>query len=161
MNTQKIIIEAHNDDQETAEGYAMISVNPNKPEYGSIRLATTTYDTTGGFLNKVRRVHFQSGKVEDLMSFADTLNLKVGANYSEAIPSRIIVEEQNVPFYEGQGAKINPSTGEIVSVNGGQVYRQTRLVNTSSSDQDILLKEGVATKAVASELTATDLPELG
>ena len=161
MNTQAIIIEAHNENQTVAEGYPMISINPNKSEFGSIRFATTTFDTTGGFLNKVRRVHYQSGKVEELIAFADALNLKVGMNYSNAIPSRIIVEEQNVPFYENQGAKINPSTGEIVSVNGGEVYRQTRLVPAGSADQDVLLKEGVATKAVASELTATDLPELG
>ena len=160
METQKIIIEAHNADQSTVEGYPMISVNPNKSEYGSLRFATTTFDTTGGFLNKVRRVHFQSGNIEELKAFVDAFDLKLNMDYSTKVPSRIIVEESIVPFYEGQKPKVNPSSGEVVTANGSEVYRQTRLVAAASSDADSLVREKVVQQAV-SELTATDLPEIG
>lgn len=160
MNTQKIIIEAHNANQETVEGYDMISINPKKKEFGSIRFATTNFDTTGGFLNKVRRVHYQSGKIEELIAFVDALGLKIGMDYSTVVPSRLIVEEQNDVFYEGQDAKINPTTGDVVTVNGSEVYRQTRLVPASSNDMDYLLKEGVVKATPVSELTETDIPGL-
>jgi len=158
MNTDKIIIEAHNEGQETTAN-GIVSINPNKKEFGSIRLATTSYDMSTGFLNKQRRVHYLAGKVEELEGLAYAFEFKIGDDYSAKFPSRIIVEESTTPFYEGQSPKINPSSGEVVTVNGSEVYRQTRLVNADSADQDILVKEGQA--ATVAELTSSDLPELG
>jgi hypothetical protein len=157
MNTDKIIIEAHNEGQETTAN-GIVSINPNKKEFGSIRLATTSYDMSSGFLNKQRRVHYLAGKVDELEGLVDAYDLKIGGDYSAKFPSRIIVEESATPFYEGQSAKINPSTGEVVMVNGSEVYRQTRLVPAGSADQDSLVKEGQAT--TVAELTSEDLPEL-
>jgi hypothetical protein len=159
MKTDKIIIEKSTSDKTEANG--VIGVNPNKPEFGSIMMRTTSWNTDGGFLNKASRVHFLSGKVEELKELCAAFSLNAGDDYSAKVaPSRLIVQESTTPFYDGQAPKINPSTDEIVTYNGADVYRETQLVPASSTQQDLILREGEVVAATA-ELTVNDLPELG
>ena len=102
MDAHKIIIE--NSKSVTTEVNGTIGVNPSKPEFGSIQLATTTFDFSG-FAAPKRTVHFMSGRVEDLKTIISTFNLAVGDDFSEKVqPSRLIVKESTTPFYDGQQA---------------------------------------------------------
>ena len=151
MNTHKIILEKSN--SVTTEANGLIGVNPNKPEYGSIQMATTTFDFSG-FAAPKRTVHFMSGRVEDLKTIISTFDLAVGDNFSEKVqPSRLIVKESTTPFYDGQQAKINPSTGEEITYRGESVYRETDVVPADSAELDSKLSNDRA--AVTATSTAS------
>jgi len=134
MNAHKIIIEKSK--SVTTESNGIIGVNPKKPEFGSIQLATTTR-SFGGFMNKSRTVHFLSGRVEELKELVDEFSLSVGDDFSKKVqPSRLIVKESVTPFYDGQDAKINPTSGEVVTFQGEDIYRETALVGATSLEMD-------------------------
>lgn len=134
MNAHNIILEKSNSVSTEANG--LIGINPNKPEYGSIQMATTTR-SFGGFMNKSRTVHFLSGKIEELVELVADFDLKVGDDFSKKVqPSRLIIKESTTPFYEGQTAKINPSTSEVVTYQGEDIYRETALVAANSPETD-------------------------
>lgn len=94
----------------------VITVNVNKPEYGTIRLDQKTVSMENGFLNKTNRTVFIGGTVEDLTSM----------NYKDqqVIAGKIIRKESFTPFFEGQSPKINPSTQEIITKDDKPVYMQ-------------------------------------
>ena len=152
MENHKIIIEKSKSAKTEANG--VIGVNPNKPEYGSIQLATTVFDTSSGFLAKRRTVHFLSGNVSELEELVQAFGLSVGDDYSKKVaPSRIIIKEATEPFFDGQAAKINPSNGETVTHLGSDVYRETVLIPANSDEQDSKLATDkmVATSANAGQ----------
>lgn len=135
MNAHNIIVE--NSKSVSTEANGIIGINPSKPEYGSIQLATTVFDTSSGFLSKKRTVHFLSGNVEELKELVAAFDIKAGDDYSKKVmPSRIIVRESTTPYYEGQAPKINPSTDEVITSGGKDVYRETALVAAGSSEGD-------------------------
>lgn len=158
MKTDKIIIEQSKSEKTEANG--VIGVNPNKPDFGSIMLRTTSWNNSDGFLNKTSKVHFLAGKVEDLQELCSEFSLAVGSDYSVAIaPSRLVIEESTTPYFEGQQAKVNPETGEEITYNGMPVYRQVALIAASSSKVDRFVADAEATTADA-EITSEELPEL-
>jgi hypothetical protein len=128
---QKIIVTAY----EPEEGLEyrknnLIRVNSNKPEFGSLMLRTSVNTLNQGFLSKQDRVFFMTGTIEHLEQFVDENNLRPGTNFNVAMGQkhRIIVKERVTPFFEGQTPKIDPSTGEILLLDGNPIYRQTFLV---------------------------------
>lgn len=55
----------------------------------------------------------------------DKMNLKAGS----VVPFDILITEKEDPAYDGQTAKINPSTGEVItSVDGNPIYEHAELV---------------------------------
>lgn len=150
MKAQRIILEKSN--SVSTESNGLIGINPNKPEYGSIQMATTIR-SFGSFASKTRTVHFLSGTVEELKEIVAEFSLSAGDDFSEKVqPSRIIVRESTTPFYDGQQPKMNPSTQEVVTHNGQDIYRETDLVGANSSETDSKLsndKTGVAASAAS------------
>ena len=118
---------------------AVITINANKPEFGNIRVDQTIVSMENGFLNKSNRTAFIAGKIEDLKA----LDLKAGST----LDGKIIRKESFEPMYEGQSAKINPSTDEEVLVDGKNVYFKDSFT-ADLSTQDSLVKAG-AVVAVA------------
>lgn len=95
----------------------IVTQNPNKPEYGSVRVDQEVKTFTNGYLNKTKRVAFIGGRMEDLTE----MNFREG----QELPGKIIVEERLEPFYPGQSPKINPETEEVLTQGGNPIYRNS------------------------------------
>ena len=146
----------------TTEANGVIGVNPNKPEFGSVQMATQSFSrSASGFMSQTKVVYFLSGSVKDLEALVEAFDLKVGDDYSAKVePSRIIIKESTEPFYSGQQCKINPSTGEEVTSGGEVVYRETALVAAGSSEFDSKLSNDKITANSTSESPFVESDEL-
>lgn len=103
----------------------VITVNTNKPAYGTIRVDEESVSMENGFFNKTRRSAFIAGKLEDLKS----MNFQAG----DKIAGKIVRTETREAQFEGQepkkypefssdGVTPNPKAGETVLVDGAPVY---------------------------------------
>lgn len=127
----------------TLEANGLIRVNPNKPTFGSLMLIAVTMVLTGSFLNKKTKVGFIVGKIDDLKSLISTYGLKEGTDYSAAVaPHRIVTIEKlknAVPENQGFRQKINPTTGEVLTSNGEEIYWKNEVVAEGSNVVDQLI----------------------
>lgn len=79
--------------------------------------ATAAQELLMGWGNRIiRAIHNADSTIAE--------KFKVG----DVLPLDILSEEKTVPAYDGQAAKINPSTGEVISFNGFPVYEHGSLV---------------------------------
>jgi hypothetical protein len=55
----------------------------------------------------------------------------ISANFQvgQTVPLDIFIEEKTMPAYDGQAAKVNPSTGEVITYNGLPIYEHGSLVS--------------------------------
>lgn len=132
----------------------VIAVNPNKPEFGNIQLRETSFDITSSFSRVNKSVHFLPGRVEDLKLFVQEYNLTPGCDLNQKRSAKgefalkIKITENTTPSYDSQEAKINPTTGEVITHEGQPVYRHSSLVALSDYTGDELLQRVPATIAV-------------
>ena len=132
----KIIVKAH------PETGAVVTPSTNNPEWGTVRLDSKETVVNNGIINVSVRSAFVRAKLEVLQS----LNLK--AEQPFPLPGKLVVKESFEPFYDGQPAKLNPSTGEQVSVNGKPVYRNVVFSqNMEENDEVIATQQATATSA--------------
>jgi hypothetical protein len=122
----------------------LIRVNDNKPEFGSLMLVTPNVVTiNNGFMNKRNKVGFITGRVEDLKEVIKHHKLKEGTDYSEKFGAHHIVTlellKSKVPENQGYREKINPTTGEILTKNGEDIYWKTEVVSEGSDVKDALI----------------------
>lgn len=145
--------EQKKDSKLEAEG--LIRRNNNKPEYGSIMLASKTIGVDNGYLNKKTRIGFITATVEELIELIEDKHLVKGADFSKLVaPHRIVIieklEDQLTEDDKGFTVKINPSTGEVLTQGGQTIYRKTEVVQEGSDMKDVLLthdKEPVVDEA--------------
>ena len=92
-------------------------------------------------LNMEKRVTWENISVRNI----DAWDLKVGDDFTmkTGIPCKIVVKESTTPFYEGQNPKMNPSTGEILTKDGMEIYRNS-VLTFDLSDTDSLIKHDVS-----------------
>lgn len=120
--------------------HPIITVNGNNPEYGFIMLRSESLELNQGWLRTAVRVGRIQNRVEELVKLVEQFDLKEGDNFSQKVmDTKLIVKEQNEPFYDGQEPKINPTTGEVVTHGGKEVYRNTIAVPEGSTEVDTLL----------------------
>ncbi len=122
--------------------YPIIIVGRNE-EFGSIMLRQEKLVLAPGsnIVNIQPRVAHFAGRIEVLERIVKDLKLQEGDNFSKKVfPVDLIVEESTEPFYDGQEPKINPSSGEIVTSGGKEVYRYTRVSKEEDHKTDILLR---------------------
>lgn len=99
----------------------VISVSPNNPEYGWIRVEqTATQINDRGWLRNAKRSAFIKGKVEDLKA----------SSYKEGteINGKIVVIESLAPFDSNnpeRDLKIAGDTGVICRIDDQPIYRQS------------------------------------
>lgn len=77
-----------------------------------------------------------------------------GFQIGQTVPLDIFIEEKTVPAYDGQPAKINPSTGEVITYNGLPVYEHGSLVSEGQGG----IKRLERTASPASVLTSAVMP---
>lgn len=124
---------------------AVITQNPNKPEFGSIRVDYKTTSLTGGFASSGNRSAFIHGRMEDLEAY--------GLKEGQELTGRIIRKESFAPFYGGQQAKINPSTQETVLTDGRPTYLDFQYTEDSKAE-DVWVEEEVEETVDASQAVA-------
>ncbi len=122
------------------ETKAAITINAEKPEYATMRVDQEVISMENGFLNKTKRSDFITGKTADLQA--------IGYFGGQELPGQIVREEALVPFFEGQAPKKNPSTNEVILLDGKQVYFQDRYTEDLSAKDSLLAKS--ASKVTAS-----------
>ena len=126
---------------------SIVVISKNNPESAGIMLRSNAIGINDqGFMAEEKRVAWFKGKTEQIESFVKQYGLKDGSIFP--IPVKLIVKESTTPFYNNQGPKVNPTTGEVINHNGSPVYRQTIVVAESSSEVDVKLasdKEQVQT----------------
>lgn len=126
-------------------------ITPSKnPEYGTIRVDSRTVSMEGGFANVSNRTAFIRGKVKDL----EALGFKEGDN----LPGKIQKQESTTPFYEGQEAKINPSTAEVMKdAQGNDLYLNYVYTEDMNAPVDVLIgAEAVKTAEAEQKVVSTD-----
>jgi len=142
----------------------LIRVNPNKPEYGSLMVIHATVGMSNGFMNKVNRVGFINGKVEDLQSLA----VKEGANWNTVAGQECFIRVVEIDESElkdtdlGFQVKVNPSTGEeLFAASGSRIMRRTYVEPIASGLTDSLVKHVSADELVekAEEVAETGFEE--
>ena len=127
----------------------VIVINANKPEFGSIAVASKNVSLTSGFVNTNSRVAFINGKVSDLKEVVKAMDLSEG----KVLPNyKIIVKESFDKTFNTQSPKINPETKQTVTSDGAEVYRTTKLVDIDSEERDVFLISDKVTTTVTSEL---------
>lgn len=99
-------------------------------ERGFYVVESTNITMEGGFINE--------NKVTALLTVEKSLAEKLNWKEGHTLPGKIIVMESFTPFYEGQDAKINPSTKDAVKVDGKLVYRQAQYTEDSSLCSSLL-----------------------
>jgi hypothetical protein len=119
------------------ETKAVITPSKNNPEYGTIRLEETGLRFSKGFVNGMKRSAFIRGKIKDLASFAEGMEL----------PGTIVAKESLTPWYKDQSPKINPSTKDVILSNGQPVYLQYEYSEDANA-QDQLINASATAKLV-------------
>jgi hypothetical protein len=114
----------------------VVTPSKNNPEYGTLRVEESGLRISNGFANAQRRSAFIRGKIKDLSSLTAGMEL----------PGKIVAKETREPQFEGQSPKINPSTSEVILVDGAQVFLSYEYTEDSEA-KDQLIKAG-AEKAV-------------
>ena len=128
----------------------VITQNPNKPEFGSIRLDYKTATLSGGFSSIGNRSAFIHGRMEDLEAF--------GLQAGQELVGKIIKKESFSSFYEGQQAKINPTTNEQVLTNGRPTYLEFQYTeDPKAHDMWIEEEEEAVQEVVANEIAGQAL----
>ena len=129
----------------------VITQNPNKPEFGSIRLDYKTATLSGGFSSIGNRSAFIHGRMEDLEAF--------GLTAGQELVGKIIKKESFSPFYDGQQPKINPQTNEQVLTNGRPTYLEFQYSeDPKAHDMWIDEEDEVEQEVVANEIAGQTLP---
>ena len=128
----------------------VITQNPNKTEFGSIRLDYKTATLSGGFSSIGNRSAFIHGRMEDLEAF--------GLRAGQELVGKIIKKESFSPFYEGQQPKINPQTNEQVLTNGRPTYLEFQYIeDPKAHDMWIEEEEEAVQEVVANEIAGQAL----
>lgn len=127
----------------TANG--LIRVNPNKPEFGSLMLISTSLKLSNSFANVRPKVGFIVGRVTELEGMINEYNLKAGDDFSAKVgePHKIVTLEKvesEIPENQGYRPKINPTTGEHLTKDGEPIYWKTEVVAEGSDVHDVYLQ---------------------
>ena len=129
----------------------VITQNPNKPEFGSIRLDYKTATLSGGFSSIGNRSAFIHGRMEDLEAF--------GLTAGQELVGKIIKKEKFSAFYDGQQPKINPTTNEQVLTNGRPTYLEFQYTeDPNAHDMWIDEENEVEEEVVVNEIAGQTLP---
>jgi hypothetical protein len=123
----------------------LIKKSTTKPEWGSMLVMETILTINNGIINPRKRVAAIRAKLVEL----DALNLKEGDDFNKKLAElggkehRIVYTEATAPQYEGQKAKVNPKTSEVIKdIHGAPIYLSASV--QLASVEDDMIPTGVA-----------------
>jgi hypothetical protein len=111
----------------------VITPSAKNPEWGTIRVDSEHRSFENGILNIQKRSAFVRGKLVDF----GLLGLRAG----QTLPGKIVKRESFTPFYEGQEAKINPTTGEKVLTAGRETFIEFVYTDNMDAPSDVWVGE--------------------
>ncbi len=123
------------------ETKAVVTKNADKPEFGTIRVDQEVISMENGFLNKTKRSAFINGKYADLLS--------MGYKEGQILTGQIIRKETFEPQFAGHAPKINPTSKEVVLIDGKKVYFKDSFTANMSAQDELILSSSPVTKSVA------------
>lgn len=134
----------------------IVARNPNKPDYGYIRVESVEETISGGWLRTQKRSALINGLFADLERMAQ--NLQIG----KEMPGKIVVKESLTPFYEGQQPKRTNSNADGVVlfkvVNGVEkpIYRTTEYTSDMTVE-DVLIEHDNVLSAAARQAVGENI----
>ena len=142
MKKSTLIIAAH--------PVTKVMLTPSKKEgWSTMRVDQKTYSLEGPGGIKPRSA-FITKKNEDWAILTKVMNLQAGL----PISGQIVREEKRTPFYEGQNPKKNPTTNEIVLVDGQAVFFQDTYTEDLTAKDELILSSAKSNVQVSVELAA-------
>ena len=132
-------------------GEVITNFDKNGKTYGTVRVDETFLAVENGYTSMKKRTAFITIG-DDVLAFMSPL-IKADAPYP--LEGKIVVTESFEPFYEGQEAKMNPTTEEFIRVDGKLVYRNSDFT-TDLNASDSLLRNS----APSNEVVSTDEEDL-
>jgi hypothetical protein len=150
MNAPKLIVSIPRNEDGTPK-HDLIKVSSKNPEWCGILVKSSIMRTsrtkTGGF---VIDESTRSAYVQIKTEVANKLGLHEGSDLNAfGLDLTIARKESREPQYEGHQAKVNPTTGEIVLVDGAPVYMNDYIAPSGTSDELIRANQGASVSAPA------------
>lgn len=118
--------------------------------YGRVRIDSSSLNLSNGFVSSKRRTAFITLDSTALKQ----LEGQIVGGKPFPTQGKIVVKETLEPQYEGHSPKMNPSTGEIIEINGYQIYRLTEF--TSDMDAKDVFVNPYSVKEHVETLHATE-----
>lgn len=148
-----------------AQGHdSLVIVSRNNPDSAAVMLRSEVQTLNEeGFLQVSKRVGLFKGNTADIRALIEKYNLREGDNFSAKVfPVRLVVRESSEPEYVGHSPKINPTTGEVVTSGGKEVYRSIKVVPENSQLQDnIMLLDRAPAETSVLETASTEFDKQG
>ncbi len=142
--------------------------------HSTVRVQSTVMEVNNGYMNPRTRSAFIRLENEHKEAFAKVAGIpsdfsvdadSEGNFKAKELPfkleGQIQVRESHEPFYEGQDAKINPTTGEVIEKDGKEVYRDTQFITDTTAPSYAWVgsvEEGVAKQTPAETPAKDDVP---
>lgn len=133
----------------TAKEGQIVIASTNNPEFGYVRVKSEHTSMENGWIQTTERSALVRGKVADLQK----ANFKEG----QMISGKIYIKESTTPSFEGQKAKINPTSGEIVTNNGNPIYRESFFTADLDKADELLANDTVTSTVAAPKAEAAEL----
>lgn len=144
----KVIIRKHPETNQVVTVGNYTDKDGNQQQYGKFRVEQIALESSSkGTLDFKSRSAFITVFGEKNVNIAKSM-FQDGMEYPQA--GRIVRTESRTPLYDGQKAKINPTTGEEYLVDGAPVYF-TDEWSDDLSVQDTLISAAPVTAAVSEE----------
>ena len=119
---------------ETGKVVTRFSPDGSDEVYGKVRIDETTLVVKSGFSRFATRSAFITVDEET----ADILDSMIQDGDAYPVQGKIVVRESFKPFYDGHEPKRKGKGGDIVTIDGQPVYRETEFV-TDMTLEDVMV----------------------
>ncbi len=119
----------------------VVTPSTKNPDWGTVRVDSSTTSFSNGILNKSNRVAFIRGKLVDLKGFSA----------GQRLVGKIIRQTSAEPFFPGQEAVVNPTTGEQMQINGGAYYQNYVFTDNVNASDELMISQNA--NAVTAQAT--------
>lgn len=126
----------------------LVTVNPNNPDYGYIRVGQTlSRFSPEGWIKSENRSFLLKGKVSELQS--------CGLNVGAALPGKLVRQESLEPFDDYSQPKIAGESGVICKVDGQPIYSRV-VYDATGTKEDVLIPHDNKEEIVAAMYGASN-----
>lgn len=150
-----------------AKGYNQLYLQKKDSNFVSVRLTSSGFTIGASGIanatNKSALLRLRKEHLNAFLKYAGTSLTDSSNELTKEMPTTLSgvlqVQESFEPFYEGQSAKINPSTQEVVMMNGKPIYRQTVFLGDAKAPDYVFVGEVVEEKEVVNTSPAASPAE--
>ena len=152
---------------ETNANFNKLYLQKEGSDFCSIRLTSSGFTIGASGIanatNKSALLRLRKEHLNAFLKYAGTSLTDSSNELTKEMPTTLSgvlqVQESFEPFYEGQSAKINPSTNEVMQKDGKPIYRQTVFLGDAKAPDYMFVGEVVEEEEVVNTQPATSTPE--